>query len=313
MSNLGLSGKIIRVMLACPSDIRDEIDIFFREVQDWNIHNAEEYKVALLPKHWTTHSHPQLGTRAQGVINEQLVDKADFLIAVIGNKLGTATGVAESGTVEEMLQFYNTGRPVKLYFSEIANLTAAALLDENVRREAERVAAFRDKAKELGLYSSYSSLPEFAKQISLHIMQEIRSLRDKGFISAIVPQAEQATISSPQSSFENSTLKNMRRSVERLQIEWRGEAGSHLSRYSIGKQIMSKLLSVLSSHIPELRELYSNDQLAPLEEIIPTAIEVQQATPVMGLEFHKEFWDTGTQVFTDLLSRIETLSHVQRG
>lgn len=45
------------------------------------------------------------------------MDQGDFLIGIFGNRLGTPTGAAQSGTIEEIEQFRKAGKHVALYFS----------------------------------------------------------------------------------------------------------------------------------------------------------------------------------------------------
>lgn len=51
----------------------------------------------LLPVKWETHAIPQSGIRPQEAINRQLVNQCDVLLGMFWTKLGTSTGVAESG------------------------------------------------------------------------------------------------------------------------------------------------------------------------------------------------------------------------
>ena len=50
-------------------------------------------------------------------LNDQLVDRCDILVGMFWTKLGTSTGVAASGTVEEIDRFVAAGKPAMLYFS----------------------------------------------------------------------------------------------------------------------------------------------------------------------------------------------------
>ena len=65
---------------------------------------------------------PQAGRlRADSTFNAveaKLVDHCDILLGMFWTKLGTSTGVAESGTVEEIDQFVAAKKPALLYFSE---------------------------------------------------------------------------------------------------------------------------------------------------------------------------------------------------
>src|ERR1700693_2712688 len=58
-----------------------------------------------------------LGTRPQQALNEQLVSKCDILLGMFWTRIGTSTGVAESGTVEEIDEFVAASKPALLYFS----------------------------------------------------------------------------------------------------------------------------------------------------------------------------------------------------
>jgi len=236
-------------MLGCPGDIEDEVDIFFREVQRWNEQHGEEYGVMLLPKHWSTHAHPQLGERAQGIINTQLSDKADILIAIFWSRLGTETGIAPSGTAEEIMRFYESGRPVKLYFSENANLSPSKIADRKFVKEFERLSKFRKQSEELGLYDSFKDSSDFSKKLERHLMLEVRSLRDRGFVS----RREQIASTSEAPDTAHASLRILKRTVERLRRDWKAEANSHASRYDQGRQIMARLSSALSTHLAELR------------------------------------------------------------
>jgi hypothetical protein len=71
----------------------------------------------LLPIKWETHATPQSGVRPQEAINRQLVHERDILLGMFWTRIGTSTGIAESGTVEEIDQFVGAGKPALLYFS----------------------------------------------------------------------------------------------------------------------------------------------------------------------------------------------------
>lgn len=61
-----------------------------------------EFGAVVLPLHWELHSAAEHGLRPQASLNAQLVEAADIVIAIFWHRLGTATGKAESGTVEEI-------------------------------------------------------------------------------------------------------------------------------------------------------------------------------------------------------------------
>src|SRR4051794_518434 len=94
-----------RVMIASPSDLAEERQAVTEAINEWNALHAIAESVVLLPVKWETHAIPQSGIRPQEAINGQLVTESDILIGLFWTRIGTGTGVAESGTVEEIDQF----------------------------------------------------------------------------------------------------------------------------------------------------------------------------------------------------------------
>ncbi len=100
------------VMIASPSDLGSERDCVEACVAEWSRQRAEATGVVLLPLRWELDSVPELGRGdGQAVINRQLVERADILIALFGNTVGTRTARAASGTVEEVHEALDRGVP----------------------------------------------------------------------------------------------------------------------------------------------------------------------------------------------------------
>ncbi len=87
----------------------------------WNASRAEREQVILLPRRWETDAIPTLDSKGgQQVIDEQLVNKADIIVALFDTRLGRATHDAVSGTAGEIKRADDAGKPVHVYFSEEA-------------------------------------------------------------------------------------------------------------------------------------------------------------------------------------------------
>jgi hypothetical protein len=114
---MSFKAETYRVLIASPSDMAEERQAATDAINEWNVQHAAAESVVLLPVKWETHATPKSGVRPQQAINDQLVGRADILIGMFWTKLGTSTGVAESGTVEEIDQFVAAGKPALLYFS----------------------------------------------------------------------------------------------------------------------------------------------------------------------------------------------------
>src|SRR5690606_19975802 len=115
---MSYAAQVFRVLIASPGDVSEERDIAVRIIQEWNDLNSAERRLVLLPLRWETHSAPEYGKRPQEVINRQVVDHCDLLVGVFWTRIGSPTGVADSGTLEEIERVANDGKPVMLYFSK---------------------------------------------------------------------------------------------------------------------------------------------------------------------------------------------------
>jgi len=93
---------VYQILIASPSDCVEERRAIPEVIYSWNACNSDAFRVVLLPVMWETHSWPELGDRAQSIINKQIVKNCDILIGAFWTRLGTPTGVSESGTVEEI-------------------------------------------------------------------------------------------------------------------------------------------------------------------------------------------------------------------
>ena len=58
-----------------------------------------------------------MGERPQEIIN-RLVIKRDILVAIFWTRLGSPTGVATSGTIEEIEKHLASKNPTMIYFSD---------------------------------------------------------------------------------------------------------------------------------------------------------------------------------------------------
>src|SRR5688572_29161035 len=106
-----------RVLIASPSDVPDERKLANEIVHQWTAIHGASTQTVLLPVMWETHTAPEMGDRPQSIINRQIVDDSDALVGIFWTRIGTPTGVAESGSVEEIERFINSAKPAMLYFS----------------------------------------------------------------------------------------------------------------------------------------------------------------------------------------------------
>jgi len=178
---LAYNATIIPVMIASPGDVSEERDIVREVIHDWNDVNAAASRIVLIPVGWETHSSPELGVRPQELINSRLLKNCDLLIGVFWTRLGTPTGKAESGTVEEIEEHVSPGKPAMIYFS--SKPVAPQSIDSE---QYSVVQGFKARCKELGLIEEFDDINEFRAKLAKHVQF---CLRDNDYIKMILEQS----------------------------------------------------------------------------------------------------------------------------
>jgi len=153
---MSYSATTFNVMIASPGDVASERAIVRDVVYEWNAVNSNSRKVVLLPVGWETHSSPEMGARAQTVINRQVLSKCDLLVGVFWTRIGTATERHLSGTVEEIEEHIAAGKPAMLYFS-----SQPVVLDTVDMDQVQKLKEFKASCQNRGLFETYDSHGEF--------------------------------------------------------------------------------------------------------------------------------------------------------
>lgn len=158
---------VVRVLIASPGDASVERDSVERAIHDWNAARAAAANVVLLPVRWETHSVPVLGAGdAQTVINSQLVDQADIVMAFFDSRLGSVTPRGLSGTAEEIERAAAAGKPTHVWFS-------VESLDRDVDIEQlVDLRAFKEVLRLRGLLGEYADPSDLAFRVRQAIEQD---------------------------------------------------------------------------------------------------------------------------------------------
>lgn len=158
----------VKVMIASPGDVSAERRMFRDVIDEWNVINSRKEGIVLLPVGWETHAAPGMGDRPQAMINREVLADCDFLVAVFSTRLGSPTGVAESGTVEEIEEHLGGGKQAMLYFSAAPIQRAGFDLDQYAAVERVR-AAYQGR----GIVGSYTSIEDFRSKLTRDLMIRI--------------------------------------------------------------------------------------------------------------------------------------------
>lgn len=157
---MAFTAKVVRILIASPSDTHQLRLVARQATEDWNSFNAASLGIVFLPLLWERDTIPEVSDRPQGAVNRQLVEKADATIAIFWSRLGSPTGEAESGTVEEVESGISDGRPVLIYFCE------QPFPQEIVTpSELERLAQWRTAIQGKALIHTFVSEEELAQKL----------------------------------------------------------------------------------------------------------------------------------------------------
>ncbi|MEK0337211.1 MAG: hypothetical protein QQN41_07245 [Nitrosopumilus sp.] len=148
--------NIYKIFLASPNDVSKERHVARQIIQRWNELHSEKQKIIFQIVGWETHSYSSMEGRAQDILNKQILKDADFLVGIFWCRIGTPTGEHESGTIEEIKEHINAGKPAMLCFS--SQPVAMESVDQD---QYNRLMTFKNECYDNGLVSEYDSIDEF--------------------------------------------------------------------------------------------------------------------------------------------------------
>lgn len=155
---------VCRLMISCPSDVKTEIEIINKVVDNINDSIGMSMDIFVKTLHWSRNVMPEAGDFPQSIINKQILDKSDAIIAIFGNKIGSPTQYYESGTVEEIEEMIKEGKQVFVFFSD-----KPIRRSERNEKEEKKVEAFKRKYRNRGIYVEYGSDEEFSEIITRNL------------------------------------------------------------------------------------------------------------------------------------------------
>lgn len=161
--------RVLEVMIASPGDVTEERQVVRDILNEWNVVHARPRKVMLVPVGWETHSAPELGGRAQQMINDRLLSHCDLLVGIFWTRLGSPTGVAASGTVEEIGEHVKAGKPAMLYFSK-----APVVPDSLDPDQYAKLKEFKTWAMTQGLVSEFENAADFREKLRRDLELNLR-------------------------------------------------------------------------------------------------------------------------------------------
>ena len=187
---MAYKANVLPIMIASPGDMLDARRIVRDLIHEWNYVHSLPKNVVLMPVGWETHTSPELSGRPQEIINERVLKDCDLLIGLFWTRLGTPTGKAASGSVEEIERHLAAGKPAMVYFS------SAPVAPDSLN--AEQYAAlqkFKQWCQSKGLIEEFENLPDLSTKFTRQLQI---TLRDNVYLRKLFDASVDYTIYSPQ-------------------------------------------------------------------------------------------------------------------
>ena len=151
--------RLIKVLVASPSDVAPEREMAEDVIKKWNARTQRPLMLEAVL--WESHAAPETGERVQGILNKQIVDECDFAIGIFWTRIGTGTGIAPGGAVEEVERMMAAGKLVMLYFSNVAYRRKDVDIEQ-----IEALDQFRASLQSNALIEEYDERHEFREKLA---------------------------------------------------------------------------------------------------------------------------------------------------
>ena len=158
--------RIVKVLVASPSDVAEERQMAEDVIKKWNA--RPQRPLMLEAVLWESYAAPETGGRVQGILNKQIVDECDFAIGIFWTRIGTDTGVAPGGAVEEVERMMAAGKLVMLYFSNVAYRRKDVDIEQ-----IEALDHFRESLQSNALIEEYDERHEFREKLAHQLDMQV--------------------------------------------------------------------------------------------------------------------------------------------
>lgn len=167
--------RVLTVLIASPMDVAAHRDALERGVALWNRGPLARFLgVTLEVLRWEHDAVPMLGSGdAQQVINQQLAEDADIVVAMFHGRLGRSTGRHPSGTAEEIAVGVGRGVPVHVYVDR------SSLPEGHEPEQYEKLQNYLKKLEPQGLLAAFEGQPQLLELVRQALEHDITQLLKK--------------------------------------------------------------------------------------------------------------------------------------
>jgi len=167
--------RVLTVLIASPMDVAAYRDALERGVALWNRGPLARFlSVTLEVLRWEHDAVPMLGAGdAQQVINQQLAEAADIVVAMFHSRLGRPTERHPSGTAEEIAVGVGRGVPVHVFVDK------SPMPEGHEPEQYEKLQHYLKKLEPHGLLAEFDGQPQLLELVRQALEHDITQLLKK--------------------------------------------------------------------------------------------------------------------------------------
>ncbi|WP_286957684.1 MULTISPECIES: hypothetical protein [Arsenicicoccus] len=173
----------LHLLISAPGDVPvQDMATIRKTISQWNLNLGRVVALTVLPVSWTEHAVAEFGDRPQAILNDQIVEEADFAVALFYDRLGTPTGEADSGTAEEIKVLVEAGKSVAV----LVNASARPPLGGSALEERKRLTEYLTDLRKTALVFEYanegdliSHLNNFLSRATAQFQQSVEASKDE--------------------------------------------------------------------------------------------------------------------------------------
>lgn len=173
----------LHLLISAPGDVPvQDMAAIRKTISQWNLNLGRVVGLTVLPVSWTEHAVAEFGDRPQAILNDQIVEEADFAVALFYDRLGTPTGEADSGTAEEIKVLVEAGKSVAV----LVNASARPPLGGSALEERKRLTEYLTDLRKTALVFEYadegeliSHLNNFLSRATAQFQQSVEASKDE--------------------------------------------------------------------------------------------------------------------------------------
>lgn len=266
------TANVYNIFIASPSDVKRERELAIEIINKWNRNHSAATNICLLPLLWENNLAPNLAIPGQKQINEELLEKADLLIAFFWTRIGTKYQNFKSATVAEIEFHVQKKKPTIVLFSTIEVGTASPL------HQLDLVQELKIDYYNRGLVQEYFSHEDFKEKLYSYVELTINQNKNL-FAGFDIARSEAVTIENL-SEHSQTIISKMAQGSGKLMV----------SNSMQGLHIQSDV-DVVFSGKNDIDEIEWEDALQELvqKELINQKSQEMYALTLIGLKLGKDF------------------------